>query len=118
MYKNILNIKFIKSDYGKIIKKLELGSFMVVPSGPGLATIDIDKKYYKSLLNSDFALADSGFMILLNRVLVFVFGSYACLNFDLSVVSPKPLITVSVHCGWKDLIRNIDFIKPCACMYT
>ena len=47
MYKNILNIKFIKSDYGKIIKKLELGSFMVVPSGPGLATIDIDKKYYK-----------------------------------------------------------------------
>lgn len=71
MYKNILNIKFIQSDYKKIIKKLELGSFMVVPSGPGLATIDIDKKYYKSLLNSDFALADSGFMILLYRLFYF-----------------------------------------------
>jgi len=71
MYKNILNIKFIESDYKKIIKKLELGSFMVVPSGPGLATIDIDKKYYKSLLHSDFALVDSSFMALLYRLFYF-----------------------------------------------
>ncbi len=41
---------------------------MVVPSGPGLATIDIDADYYRSLLMADFALPDSGLMVLLLKI--------------------------------------------------
>ena len=38
---------------------------MVVPSGPGLATIDKDIKYWEALKNSYFALPDSSFMVIL-----------------------------------------------------
>jgi UDP-N-acetyl-D-mannosaminuronic acid transferase (WecB/TagA/CpsF family) len=38
---------------------------MVVPSGPGLATIHRDKPYYNAIVKSDFALPDSGLLILL-----------------------------------------------------
>lgn len=65
MIKNIFKINFLNSDYNTVISKLYKGEFMVVPSGPGLATIDYDKKYWEALINSDFALPDSGFMVLL-----------------------------------------------------
>ena len=42
-----------------------MGKFMVVPSAPGLSTIDKDVKYWCSLKESDFAIQDSGFMVLL-----------------------------------------------------
>ena len=41
---------------------------MVVPSAPGLSTIDKDIKYRRSLQGSDFAIQDSGFMVLLTYV--------------------------------------------------
>ena len=67
MYKsfNLFGIKFISSDYNSIITRLNKGSFMVVPAAPALATINEDKKYYEALLNSDFAIPDSGYMVLL-----------------------------------------------------
>lgn len=68
MFKVIFNISFINGNYTKAIELLKRGAFMVVPSGPGLATIDKNTKYYDALKNSDFALPDSGFMILLYRL--------------------------------------------------
>ena len=68
MFKVIFNISFINGNYTKAIELLKRGAFMVVPSGPGLATIDKNTKYYEALKNSDFALPDSGFMILLYRL--------------------------------------------------
>lgn len=45
------------------------GGLLTVPSGPGLANIPNDKIYYKSLLNSDLVIADSGYMALVwNRI--------------------------------------------------
>ena len=41
---------------------------MVAPSGPGLSTIDKDKLYYVALKEADFAIPDSGFMIILARL--------------------------------------------------
>ena len=41
---------------------------MVVPSGPGLSTIDKDTKYWNALKEADFALPDSGFMVILATV--------------------------------------------------
>ena len=42
-------------------------AFMVVPSGPGLATIGKDQRYTKAVQNCDFAIPDSGYMVLLLR---------------------------------------------------
>ena len=38
---------------------------MVVPSGPGLATIGKDQRYTEAVQNCDFAIPDSAFMVLL-----------------------------------------------------
>jgi UDP-N-acetyl-D-mannosaminuronic acid transferase (WecB/TagA/CpsF family) len=66
---NILGIKFINTNY-KIIKSLiDKGGLLVLPSGPGLATINNDTKYYNSLKNADIALFDSGYLCLLLRIL-------------------------------------------------
>ncbi|SVD07409.1 uncharacterized protein METZ01_LOCUS360263 [marine metagenome] len=42
---------------------------MVVPSGPGLSTIESDKRYSHAVANSDFAIPDSAYMVLLLRAL-------------------------------------------------
>ncbi len=69
MYKHyIFNIPFIDGIYENAIRLLNNGAFMVVPSGPGLAKIDKDKKYWEAIKNSDFAIPDSGFMVLLYRL--------------------------------------------------
>ena len=40
---------------------------MVVPSGPGLSSIGKDLQYTEAVKNADFAIPDSGFMVLLLR---------------------------------------------------
>ena len=42
---------------------------MVVPSAPGLETINKDLRYTEAVQNADFAISDSGFMVFLLRVL-------------------------------------------------
>ena len=64
----LFNIKFINGDYHLALSKLKKGQFMVVPSGPGLSTIDKDLKYYESLKCADFAIPDSGLMIILAKL--------------------------------------------------
>jgi len=64
----IFGIPFINGGYKEAINNLKKGSLMVVPSGPGLSTIKDDKKYYDALLNADFAIPDSGFMLLIIRL--------------------------------------------------
>ena len=64
MYK-LFDISFLNGDYHSAIEKLKKGAFMVVPSGPGLATIDKDKRYAEAVQKADFAIPDSGYMVLL-----------------------------------------------------
>ena len=71
MIKNILfkgvNFNNIKtSDINKIIKKKGL---FVFPSGPGLASIDSNSEYHNSLKKADLVFFDSGFFVLLLRLL-------------------------------------------------
>ena len=66
MYK-VFGIDFINGKYEKAINRLNHGEFMVVPSGPGLATIGKDQRYTKAVQNCDFAIPDSGYMVLLLR---------------------------------------------------
>ena len=65
---HLFGIQFIDGSYKEAFYLLQNGKFMVVPSGPGLATIDVDKKYWNALKNSDFAIPDSGFMVILYRL--------------------------------------------------
>ena len=67
MYK-LFDISFIDGNYNDAFSRLNQGQFMVVPSGPGLSTIDKDVRYWDSLKGADFAIPDSGFMIILSRL--------------------------------------------------
>jgi N-acetylglucosaminyldiphosphoundecaprenol N-acetyl-beta-D-mannosaminyltransferase len=66
---SILGVNFIDCCYNLAIKKLKSGCLMVVPSGPGLATIGKDLRYTEAVQNADFAIPDSGYMVLLLRLL-------------------------------------------------
>ena len=65
---SLFNINFVNGDYRDAFKHLKKESLMVVPSGPGLATIDKDLKYWQALKGADFAIPDSGFMVILARI--------------------------------------------------
>ena len=64
----LFGIIFINGNYDNAISRLSKGGLMVVPSGPGLATIGKDIRYTEAVQNSDFAIPDSGFMVLLYRL--------------------------------------------------
>jgi len=65
----IFNILFISENFQNIIKRLNRGGLMVVPSGPGLATMGKDIRYTEAVQNADFAIPDSRYMILLLNLL-------------------------------------------------
>ena len=61
----VLGITFFNGETQEVVERLKSGGLLVVPSGPGLATINDDKVYYQSLLDADIVIADSGFMVLI-----------------------------------------------------
>ena len=65
---NFCDVTFYCGKYESIIDKLRNGGLMVVPSGPGLATIGKDLEYTEAVKNADFAIPDSGYMVLLLRL--------------------------------------------------
>ena len=65
---SLFDITFVNGDYNYIISKLYKGCLMIVPSGPGLATIGKDLRYTEAVQFADFAIPDSGYMILLLRI--------------------------------------------------
>lgn len=65
----LMGVKFTTSPYHDIKSALDEGAMMVVPSGPGLATIDDDQLYYQAIRDADFAIFDSSLFILLCRLL-------------------------------------------------
>ena len=65
-------ISFFQLNYNQIKIKIEKGGLLVIPSGPGLATIDSDQNYFNALKNSDIALFDSGYFCLLLRTVKFI----------------------------------------------
>jgi UDP-N-acetyl-D-mannosaminuronic acid transferase (WecB/TagA/CpsF family) len=70
----LFNIRFLDANFSEIFNELEKGGSMVVPAAPALGTIDTDKSYHQSLIDSHFAIFDSGFLcialLLLKRVKV------------------------------------------------
>lgn len=64
----IFGIKFLKGGYPEVQQKLAGGGFMVVPSAPSLVPINADDYYYQALKESDFAIPDSGLMVLILKI--------------------------------------------------
>lgn len=114
-------ISFFQLDYNHIKKKIEKGGLLVIPSGPGLATIETDKNYYNALQNSDIALLDSGYFCLLLSLIKFIFvkkfSGYKFISFflnDKSVIKKKILFVepnkISILKN-KKLLKNLKFIN-------
>lgn len=69
-FEQILGVCFINTSVADAVNhSFEHGGYTVVPAAPALAQIDRDRDYARALLEADLAIADSGFMVLLWRVL-------------------------------------------------
>ena len=66
IFKKIKFINIEKKDFDNIISQ---NGLFVFPSGPGLATIKNESKYSESLRNSDYVFFDSGYFVLLLKIL-------------------------------------------------
>ena len=65
----IFDIIFIDANYNYLKKLLDKGGLLVAPSGPGLASIKNDIKYYHSLKNANIVLFDSSYLCLLLKII-------------------------------------------------
>ena len=95
---------------------LDKGGLLVLPSGPGLSTINDNTKYHKSLKNSDIALFDSGYLCLLLRILkgikVRKFSGFKFLNkllLNLSKKNNKKIYLIDP--SYKQSIINKNYLQ-------
>jgi N-acetylglucosaminyldiphosphoundecaprenol N-acetyl-beta-D-mannosaminyltransferase len=66
----ILGIEFFNGDVDEAVASMFLhGGFLVAPSGTCFARLREDERYRRAMLGSDLAIADSGLMVLLWRLL-------------------------------------------------
>ena len=112
----IFNINFIDANYKTIKSLLEKGGLLVLPSGPGLSTIKDNTKYHKSLINSDIALFDSGYLCLLLRILkgikVRKFSGFKFLNeflLNLSKKNKKKIYLIDP--SYKQSVINKNYLQ-------
>jgi len=68
-FQQILGIKFYVGDLSGLLDLCAEGRFVVVPAAPALVDLPTDVDYREALEQSDFAITDSGFMVLLWKIL-------------------------------------------------
>lgn len=68
-FRSILGIKFYVGELPGLLDLLAEGNFVVVPAAPALVDLPTNAAYRRALENSDLAITDSGFMVLLWRFL-------------------------------------------------
>ena len=64
-YRRILGIDFFCGSVREAIDKMRLGGLLVVPAAPALKDLSTNGPYREALLNSDLAITDSAFMVLI-----------------------------------------------------
>src|SRR6266568_213005 len=62
--RQILGVNFYIGDVQGAIGRISRGGLLVVPAAPALKNVATNESYREALLNSDLALADSAFMVL------------------------------------------------------
>jgi UDP-N-acetyl-D-mannosaminuronic acid transferase (WecB/TagA/CpsF family) len=66
----ILGVDFVTGTLEEILDRVEqYGGLVVLPSGPGMRSLENDPEYRAALLGADYALPDSGFMVLVWNLL-------------------------------------------------
>ena len=87
MIKKIIfkDITFNNFDHKKFRSIITKKGYFTFPSAPGIASINSSKEYYNSLKKADYVFFDSGFFVLLLRILknikVNKFSGYKFLSF-------------------------------------
>lgn len=101
-------ISFLDIKEDEIYKLFKKKGLFVFPSGPGLSTIENEKIYLKSLINADYVFFDSGYFVLLLRILknirvnkisgylfLFYFIKYLKKNKNFKILSVDPNLKLS-----------------------
>ena len=108
-------ISFFQLNYNQIKKKIEKGGLLVIPSGPGLSTIETDKNYYKALRNADIALLDSGYFCLLLKLFKFIsvkkFSGYKFVSYFLKDKSMLKKKILFIEPNEKSTLKNKQLLK-------
>ena len=69
-FEQILGVRFFNGSTEEAIAYIKcVRGYTVVPAAPALANIQRDPHYRRALIDADLAIADSGFMVLLWRIL-------------------------------------------------
>jgi UDP-N-acetyl-D-mannosaminuronic acid transferase (WecB/TagA/CpsF family) len=63
--RQILGVKFFTGDLAETLQRISRGGLLVVPAAPALKDISWNNPYRDALIDSDIAIADSAFMVLL-----------------------------------------------------
>jgi N-acetylglucosaminyldiphosphoundecaprenol N-acetyl-beta-D-mannosaminyltransferase len=107
-------INFFNLNYSEIKKKIKRGGLLVIPSGPGLSTLDKNQQYHSALRNSDIALFDSGYFCLLLKILKFInvkkFSGYKLLKNLFNDRSIKRYKFFLVDPTYKESIENKKYL--------
>jgi hypothetical protein len=69
--RQILGIRFFIGTAAEAVQIASRGGLVVVPAAPALVELESDKSYREALLDADLALTDSGFMVLLWKLIKF-----------------------------------------------
>ncbi len=64
-YRRILGIDFFCGSVHEAIEKMRRGGLLVVPAAPALKDLSTNGRYREALLNSDLAITDSAYMVLI-----------------------------------------------------
>jgi UDP-N-acetyl-D-mannosaminuronic acid transferase (WecB/TagA/CpsF family) len=70
-YRRILGIRFFTGAPAEAVEIGLRGGLVVVPAAPGLVEMESNPAYREAVLNSDLAITDSGFMVLLWNLIKF-----------------------------------------------
>jgi len=112
----LFGIQFINGDFNLAYNKLNDGGLMVVPAAPALAEIYRDKSYYNALLKSDFAIPDSGFMVLIlklfKRVNINKLSGVSFLRNFIFKINPSDTIFLIDPTRESSIINNV-YLKDC-----
>ncbi len=68
-FRRILGIRFYVGELGPLLDLTDEGGLIVVPSAPVLADLEADPAHREAVEGCDFAITDSGFMVLLWRLM-------------------------------------------------
>lgn len=69
-YRWILGVRFFIDDAAHAVEAAARGGLVVVPAAPALVTLERDWGYRQALQSADLVLTDSGYMVLLWRVIM------------------------------------------------